>query len=235
MVISEQQLFDYIFCPAKYHMKYHLGYQVADPISLPRLLSKVSKYFYFNLLNGKVCGLNELKSKWDSICKQYPDYIDAKKNLAGYGLIINLLRWASDEEIIVGDVEQSYKMFFNGVEFVGNIETILVRKDKKIELLYTNFSDRDPDQFEIDTKLKYTLDSAAFKAVHNRSVDGIRIHCNKSCRDYFTYRNDPDFDRLKAAITNVAAGIEHKIFYPRETGMCSTCTGKEYCRYWNGK
>jgi hypothetical protein len=228
-------MFDYIFCPAKYNMKYCLGYSVADPISLPRLLSKVSKYFYFNLLNGKVCSLNDLKSKWDSICKQYPDFLDAKKNLAGYGLIVNLIRWASDEQIIVGDVDENYKLFLDGVEFTGSIDTILIRKDKKIELLYTHFSDKDPDQFDVETKLKYTLDSAAFLSMHGRPVDGIRIHCTKSCRDYMTYRTDPDYNRLKTTINSVATGIENKIFYPRESPLCASCTGKEYCKYWNGK
>lgn len=226
-------MFDYIFCPAKYHMKHVMGYQIGDPISLPKLLNRVAKYFYINLLNGKVCSMNELKMKWDSICKQYPDFLDAKKNLTGMGLIVNLYRWAADEKICVGDVDEKYKLYLGDTEFVGNIDVILVRPDKKIELMYTNFNDREPEQFDIETKLKYTLDSVAFKTMHNRPVDGIRIHCVKSIKDHLAYRTEADADRLRTTILNVARGIENNIFYPREAGTCANCTGKELCRYWN--
>jgi hypothetical protein len=147
-------------------MKYVRGQELADPITMQKLISKVSRYFYFNLLNGKVCSMNELKSKWDSVCQQYPYYIDAKKNLDGYGKIISLVRWAANEEIIVGDVDQSYRLMFDSIEVSGSIETILVKKDKKIEMLYTSFADKLPDLYDVDMKLKYTMDALAFATIH---------------------------------------------------------------------
>lgn len=233
--ITEQELFDYIFCPAKYHMKYIMKIDIQDPISMPKLLNKVAKYFYMNLLNGKVCSINEIKSKWDSVCMQYPHFVDSKKSINGYGLIISLLKWAGNEEIIIGDVDQNYKILMGNVEVFGTIETILVRKDRRFELLYTNFADKDPDQLEIDQKLKYTLDALAFKVMHDRAIDGIRIHSVKADRNLVTYRTDPDFERLQTTVSNVARAIDEKIFYPRESHLCNTCTARELCRYWSQK
>lgn len=235
MKLTEQQIFDYIFCPAKYQMKYIRGQELAEAVTMQKLISKVSKYFYFNLLNGKVCSMNELKSKWDSVCQQYPYYMDGKKNLDGYGKIISLVRWAANEEINVGDVDQSYRIVIDNIEVSGSIETILVKKDRKIEILYTSFADKLPDQYEVDMKLKYTMDAFAFATIYNHAIDGLRVHSIKDNKDYYSYRTEPDYTRLKDTIRSVAKGIENNIFYPRENNLCTVCTSREYCKYWNNK
>jgi hypothetical protein len=233
--ITEQQMFDYIFCPARYHIKYIMNVGVQEPVTMQKMLSKVSKYFFMNLLNGKVCTYKELKSKWDSICTQYPNYFDPKKNITGWGHIVNFVQWAAEQKIIIGDIDQSYRLYIDGVELVGNIETILVNTKKQFELLYINFNDKDPDQIDIDQKLKYSLDAFAFKSMYKQEIDGIKIHSAKSNRDYLTYRTIPDMERLTATITNVAKGIQNNIFYPRESHLCSSCTSRELCRFWTGK
>lgn len=232
MRMTETQMFDYIFCPAKYDIKYNRGIDVADPISMPRLLSRVAKFFYMNLVNGKVCSVNELKNKWDSICKEYPDFVDSKKNVAGWGMIISMMQWASKEQIMVVDVNTFYRLNVGGVEVDGNLDAVLMRPDKKSELLITSFSDRIPDQIETDMKLKYTLDAAAFKVLTGKQLDGIRVHGVKSDKDIITVRSEPDFKRLDTTIRNVGRAIEANVFYPREQNLCTTCTARQYCKYW---
>jgi hypothetical protein len=229
--LIEQQLFDYMFCPAKYEMRYVKGIDLSDPISLPRLLNKVAKFFLFNLLNGKVCSINELKSKWDSISKQYPDFIDSKKNVAGWGLIINLVQWAARNQINVVDVDTAYQAIIGDAEIKGCMAPIIM-SEGTIQQLVLNFNDKVPDQADIDMKSKYTLDVMAFNKMFNRELDGIRIHTVKSDKDIYTRRIDPDFKSLEADITGVINGIKNDVFYRRTTSLCNNCTGRPYCRYW---
>lgn len=235
MQVTEQQIFDYIFCPTKYDIKYNRQIPIQDPISLPRLLRKVSKFFYLQLVNGKVPSINELKNKWDSVCKANSDFIDSKKNIAGWGLIIQLVDWARKEQIMVVDVDTQFKLISGPVEVTGQMETILIRKDRKSELLITNFADKIPDQIEMDMKLKHSLDAAAFKTITGNHLDGIRIRSVKHDKDILTTRSDPDFLRLDSTIQSVAKGIKNNIYYPREQNLCSSCTAKQYCRFWNNQ
>ena len=49
MRITEQQLFDYIECPAKYHIKYNMKIDIPEEVHLSKLLNSVSNFFYLNL------------------------------------------------------------------------------------------------------------------------------------------------------------------------------------------
>lgn len=233
MKITEQQMFDYITCPAKYDIKYNKRIDIRDEQTLPKLLNKVAKFFYLNLFNGKVCTANELKAKWDSVCKANMDFIDAKKNLAGWGAIINLLNWAQRNQIVILDVDTTYSFVVDNVEILGQMDPILAIPGRGMELLITNFSDRLPDQIASDMKLKYSLDSLAFEKVYNKELEGIRIHSVKADKDLFTRRGKMEYKRLEDTITSVAKGIENNIFYPREGPLCSNCSAKEYCKFWS--
>jgi hypothetical protein len=231
MKMTEQQMFDYMFCPAKFEMRHIRGIDIPEPVTMQRLLNKVAKYFYMNLFNGKVCTMNEIKGKWDSICTAYPDYIDQKKALLGWGLIINLLKWASGNEISILDIDTNYNIVVDGVELVGCMEPILFTNNK-MELLVSNFGDKLPDQTELDMKLKYTLDCLAFKTTHNRELHGIKIRCVKHDKDMTTTRIEPDYNRLRTTIKSIGKSIHNNIYYPRENNLCGACNAREYCKYW---
>ena len=231
MKITEQQLFDYIHCPALFEMKYIRKIPLEESLSTPKLLNKVAKYFYLNLLNGKICTTSELKKKWDSICAKHEEQINPKKVMEGMSLIMKLYNWASDEQAVVLDIDSPYIIRVGDVELVGNMGTILAAPNNKYELLITDFSSRLPDQSLIDIKLKYTLEAYAFQKVYNKFIDGVRVHSVKYNKDFYTSRTDGDFKRLETAIRNVGKSIQDGLFYPRE-GMCSTCPAKGYCKYW---
>lgn len=233
MKLTEQQLFDYIHCPAKYHIKYIMKIDIADPISLTKLLNTIARYFYLNLFNGKVPTYDELRKKWDSLCELYPSYMDNKKVLAGWGQIIKFAQWAEREKLIVGDVETKYMFLVDNIQFTGNIETITLKPNKDIELLTTSFSDKNLDKVDIDMKLKYTMDYVGFKTLYGVEPNGIKIHSVKYDNDLFTNRTEPDIIRLKDTIVNVSKSIEQGIYYPRESSFCSSCTARQYCKYWH--
>lgn len=233
MKLTEQQLFDYIHCPAKYHIKYVMKIDIAEPISVNKLLNTMARYFYLQLFNGKVPTFDELRKKWDSLCDTYSHYMDNKKVLAGWGQVVKFAQWAEREKIIVGDVEAKYMFPVDTVQFYGNIDTILVKPNKDIDLLTTSFSERNIDKTDIDMKLKHTMEYVGFKALYGVEPNGIKIHSVKYDQDLFTNRTEPDIIRLRDTIKNVSKSIEQGIYYPRESSFCSSCTARQYCKYWH--
>lgn len=232
--ITEQQLHDYIKCPVYYDIKYNSKLSLNEGHTLQTLLGKVAKYFYFHLLNGKICTLSELKTKWDSICGQYPDVIDAKANLEGFAMIHRMLLWAQRENLKLLDFETKYTINTKTVELSGNLPAIIAPREGQYEILAINFSNRIPDAPIVNLKLEHTLGCYGFKCAYNRDPLGVRIHNVKHGRDIKTIRNEDDFKRLRSAIESIGQSIQKGLYYPRELN-CHKCAAYDYCRYWNSE
>lgn len=234
MKLTEQQFFDYMYCPAKFHMKYVGGIDLPEQPTMNTLLNKISKFFYVNLLDKKICSVNELKTKWDSICKSHPTYFEnGKKVLEGMGLIINMVNWASREQIVILDIDTRYHIMIDGVELEGNMNPLLAAPGNKTQLLISDFSQKNPDQIQLDMQMKYTIDCMGYKRMYNKDLNGVRVHNMKANTDMFTIRDTDDYNRLLTAIKGVANGIEHEAFYPREQVLCTSCNARDYCKYWH--
>lgn len=230
--ITEQEMLDYIYCPTYYDIKYNSKIDLKEQPTLKILLNKIAKYFYFHMLNGKICTMNELKTKWDQICSKHADVIDQKKNLEGIGLIHKMLLWASREHITILDIETKYAINTQTVELTGNLPAITSPREGQYEILITDFSNRLQEPSMLNMNLKYTLSSYGFKCAYNQDPLGIKIHNIKNNKDIKTIRKDNDYLRLRSAIESVGYGIKNNVFYPRELN-CHKCAAYDYCRYWN--
>lgn len=233
MKITENQMFDYITCPAYYDMKYNKKINVQKSPTMQRLLDNVTSYFYSNLLNKRVCSMDELKRKWDSVCKNNEEHINSKRNLEGMNYIVNFARWVSENKIVLVDFESDYVIRIDDIEVYGTIGPVAALPGRKCELIVNRFSNREPDQYDLDKKLKYTLDCYAFKEAYNHNIDAIRLIHFKNKKEFTSVRNQTDYDRLEATIKGVANGIRSESFYPRESSFCSSCEMKHFCRFWN--
>ena len=231
MRITEQQLFDYIECPAIYHIKYNMKIDIPEEIHLSKLLNSVSNFFYLNLLNGKIPTYNQIKKKWDALCEQYK--LDNKKVITGWGYVLKLIEWCENNKICVADVSSNYMISLGEDQLIGNIETILVTPQKQIELFYTNFSEKALDPILIDMKLKYGLDALGFYTLYNKMPDIQKILSVKYNEVLLTNRTQPDITRVRDTIQNVINCIKNNLFYPRESAFCKTCPAKQYCKYWH--
>lgn len=232
MIFKEDQIFDYIKCPAYYDMAYNKKIPISDEVSMQILLNIVVDYFYSNLLNKKILTIDELKRKWDSICEKNKNYIDNKKNLEGINYIINFARWSANNKILLADFKSQYEINIASISIIGNINAIAILPGKKCELIINRFSNQAPEQSDIDKNLKYTIDCYAFKKNFNYDITAIKIIHHKNNSEYTTHRTINDYDRLEATIKGVSAGIMNNSFYPRENIFCKRCFYKEYCKYW---
>lgn len=234
MQITEQEFFDYLKCPAYYHMKYLSKVNLDEQATMPQLLNKVAKYFYFKVLDNKVPSLNELKGKWDSLCVKHPDVVTRQKSIEGLGLIQKMTQWAQQEKIIILDAEARYSFHVGDHEFVGSLSTIMPHEKKqgRYEVLLTDFSNRAPDPNIINMKLKYTLEHYGFFCAYDQMPERVRIRNIKNAKDFYTGRSEEDYKRLRTAIKSVGDSIDQKLFYPREL-TCGGCSAKEYCKHWS--
>lgn len=235
-ILSDKQMLTYIACPVKYETVYERELATEEYDSMPQLLNHVAMAFYTNLMNGKVLTTDELKRKWDKECELHSDFVTPRKCLSGIGKLIQLWKWACKEQLTICDVKVPIAHIFKGrngepIDVRGSIPVIAAQNGKPY-ILVTDFGDHYPDQTKIDMNLNYTLQSYITLKERGEAM-GIRIHNVKNDKDFFAYRMDTDYERLKVTIANVAYGIKNKVFYPRESPLCSICSMKDYCRGWH--
>lgn len=233
MLLTENQLFDYIYCPVKYHTKHVLKIGVQDEGKIHKLLRSVANYFLLNLKNGVVPTLKQVQRKWDSICEANQEWMTTDQCIKGWAKILNFIKWAEKERIIVGEVMLPYSIIVDGHMLEGTIDSILVTPQKNIEILDVNFSEKLPDKVDIDMKMKYSLNIEGFKNVYDSYPSVQKIYLAKHNQSMTTTRNEQDLSRIRSTIKNVCKSIESGIYYPRESVLCKGCTCREYCRYWH--
>lgn len=230
--LTEDQFFDYMYCPAYFDMKYIKQLDIEERRTVPKLLEEVSRFFYFQLFSGVVPSPDELKRRWDNISSENKDYITPQRNLEGIGLIMNLFNWAANEKLLVLDVSTPYSFTVQNVMIEGNVPVIMGVGDSSYEILATSFSRRLPDQRYVDMSLKNTIHSYGCSKVLDKKEKGIRVQSVKHNKSVLTQRSEDDYSRLKTAVHSVGNSIINSAFYPREGIECNTCGAKHYCKYW---
>jgi len=183
-----------------------------------------------------------LKKKWDMLCSKYEDMFSPAKTIEGFGLLMKMYQWAQTEQICVSamSVPFGYSTKIDDAKIIIRGETsgalCPTSHKNKFELLKFDFSSKLPDQAILNMKIKFTLDWFALqKQMPERTeLSGIRIHSVKYAKDFYTTRNEEDFKRMEESFKSIAKCIDSKLYYPRETVMCSSCDMKLYCAAWRG-
>lgn len=233
MKLTEQQLFDYSYCPVKYYLKYKTKLIAPEEVTVNKLLTQVAKFFYNNVMNGKIPTLRQMQTKLDSLCEANKDIISSKKAVEMWGQVYNFYNWACDKKVAVIDTDIKYALNIGEHIIEGTMNPVALTPNKQLEVLIANFSSKIPDQLEVDSKLKYTLDTMAFNnANKDMKINATRIHLVRHNKDIVTTRNANDYERLKSTVNNIAKSIQNELYYPRETYMCNTCNYRNYCRAW---
>lgn len=230
--MNEIEFYDYIKCPVFYDAVHRKKLPFVFQPTMNEVLNKVAYRFFLGLMNGTVMSMSQLKKTWDNICNEN-SFITEKKCLEGISLISKMYLWAQNEQLRILDIKTPYVLRLgDGVELTGEIDTISINSKNNPELLHMDFSQKLPDQFMLDMKMKYTFDSMAFKNSYGKDI-GVHVHNVKNNQDFFTYRSSPDFIRGLDAVKSVHKSIKNNIYYPRENAFCATCKMKVFCRQWN--
>lgn len=194
-------------------------------------------------MNGNVMTVGTLKKKWDMLCSKYEDMFSPAKTVEGFGLLMKMYQWAQTEQICVSAMSVPLMYSINDgdskIIIRGETSGALCPKPNnknKFELLKLDFSSKLPDQAILNTKIKFTLDwfSLQKQMPDGTELSGIRIRSVKYAKDFYTTRGEEDFKRMKESFKSIAKCIDNKLYYPRETVMCSSCDIKLYCAAWRG-
>lgn len=237
MQLTEQQLFDYISCPAKYQFKHEQGIILHKGKTVKDLLITTANYFYSYVMeNKKTPTLKVLSNKFEALYLKHKEDIPEKKYNEGLLSLRNFYNWACSEKIAVIDSCMPYSLTYKGINLTGILSPIAINNsygNKMLEFLVLNFSGRNIDQLTLDTKLKHSIDMLAFnQSSGSTRISGIKHHHIKTGKDMISMRSQADFDRVLGTLDGVVAGINAKAFYPRESSFCSTCEYKHMCRAW---
>ena len=235
IVITEEQVFNYIRCPLHYDTVYNKKIVLEKEKTFYGLLKKLATKFLTLLSSGKVMTSSSLKSAWDKIYEQNQDVIPQNRMLEGLDLLMKMYRWAEKVELRVVDQKIPYSIGIDSrigrIDFRGHIDCVAADKDNDLYLLVLDFGNRMPNQTFLDMKVKFSLDSLALNRVYNKWA-GIKVHYVKGDKDFYTVRKQEDYNRVETAISNIAYSIQQNIFYPRESVFCSSCDMSNFCRAW---
>ncbi len=229
--MTEIEYFDYVKCPVFYDAVHRKKLPFSFQPTMGELLNRVASQFFLKLMDGKIMPMSEIKKSWDRVCNSNK-FISEKKCLEGISALGKMFLWAKDQQLRILDVKMPYRIRFDTTtDITGEINAIAVNQQDTPELLYMDFSQKMPDQSMLDMKLKYTLDSYAFKTSYEKDICA-HIHNVKNDKEFFSYRSRIDFERAKDSIMSVKKAIENNIYYPRESAFCAVCEMKVFCRQW---
>lgn len=228
---TEQQFLDYIYCPYLYEMKHESSMPTADPLTLSRLLAPIGRAFCLELMNGRVRSTDWLKQKWDAVCRKYPGYLTSERTVKGISAIVNLFRYARKTELCILDVDSPYTVHTDRSILDGHMDNIAIRNGRAEAVIF-DWSQKPPNQTELDMNLKYTLDYLAFRTIYGKELAGIRIVHVRTGTAFYTMRMRDDYQRLEKIVDAVGKAIQLKLFYPRPNVLCPQCPQLNICKAW---
>lgn len=235
--ITEDQLFDYLYCPIYYQLKYkHARFLVDRPPTMNRLLNQIVRGFCIKLRDGIVEPLPVLRRRWDMLCKKYPSYLNNQRIREGIADLNKVYNWAYANELRIANVGSNYTLLARDgqdeITYHGTLGIIIANHNNIPENLVFDFSKTVQDQALLDLKLKTTFEHIGFYALYNNKLTlaGTRIHNVKHGKDSYTTRDImSELPRIKKIIINVFRAIQNEIWYPHETPLCKSCNVRDFC------
>lgn len=233
--LTEDQLFDYLFCPVYYGIRFNSKIKVERAVTMPKLVQRVINAFCMKLMNGEVMRMDIMKRKWDMLCKEYPIVMTPENIREGYGHLNRFYRWAAKNELRIATMDTPYIIRQqldekNYLEYRGSLGLVMVNKYDKPENLKFWYATRLPDQADLDLALKTTLDHVGFQTLYNMPLIGTRIHHLRKDKDFYTVRDYPSAkERVLTVTKNVFKSIKNNIWYPHEGPLCQTCQVRDFC------
>ena len=237
--ITDIQIEDFIKCPIYYNFRHNnKNFSINKKSSYKDLVLKVAYAFCTHLIDGEILSEEQIKKKWNFICKQHRDELSDKQVIEGFSLLMMFYKWAAQTRLTVIDTKMAFCTVFHlagdSLEIRGEIGIITANKNQQMEELIINFSNNAPDQTILDKSLRITMDHVAFYSTYKQQLIGTKVIHVKTGKEYYTIR-DPESEskRLAKIGYNIAKAIKSNIWYPHESALCSkTCEVKDFCRMW---
>lgn len=256
-----EEVFDYLVCPLKHHMKHERGMEETDAnavqgIAYKDALHQTLYYYYASLQQGRVPTLKQMYEKFAKLWHEKSDIpmegvfvedlaqstrlarIRKEKYLhQGYELIRKFYKENEKVEQFVIGVNHEYRIAIGDVVIKGHFELIRERVDKKrqsrfIEVVDFRTSLKKPEGFFLRNDLHATFMHYAFAATFKSKPDAFVLDYLGAGEAIEFTRNERDYKRMLATLSAVAGGIEREEKFPRQGFHCKQCPFRDECERW---
>lgn len=261
MELTLDQIHTYLQCPTTYYFKYVQGEaeEESESIRYKKTLHKTIDYFYYNLMNGRMVSLKQMKDKFSALWVESGEAaltlenhilkerkpIEAgrpeaerrrtsKRVVQGMEAIHNFYHFNKEKHGIPIAVNHDFRVPIGGVTVTGKFELIRETLDNSspnrfIEIVDFKTGTEATDLFLVRNDLNLSVMSYAFRNLFQAREDRLTYNYLKSGKEIYTGRGEKEFRRMQATIEGVAEGIANQRFYPRQTFMCKSCPFKKVC------
>lgn len=256
-----EEVFDYLVCPLKHHMKHGKGLEETDTNAVQataykEALHQTLYHYYSSLQQGRVPTLKQMYEKFAKLWHEKSDlpmegvFVDdlaqstrmarirKEKYLhQGYELIRKFYKENEKIEQFVIAVNHEYRIAVGDVVIKGHFELIRERVDKKaqsrfIEVVDFRTSLKKPEGFFLRNDLHATFMHYAFASTFKSKPDAFVLDYLGAGEAIEFTRDEKDYKRMMATLSAVAGGIARKETYPRQGFHCKQCPFKDACERW---
>jgi CRISPR/Cas system-associated exonuclease Cas4 (RecB family) len=238
MILTVDQIMDYIKCPMLYKYRYenHLNLYTEEEL-FKIAIQKVIDQMYYSLMDKNLMSKADVKYKWgDSWNLEVdrhkimwmPSASRRRHQMNGLEILLKIHGYLSSinpHPISIDDVF--------GIQLGENrIETdmrYIHGDDGMMTLVEYVINDYIPDETTLVNHMPITAKAMIFEDVFNTRVKNLVYYSTKNAASYQTFRNKSDYKELKDTVGMIAHCVDNKIFYKQYADTCKTCMYKIYC------
>lgn len=242
--MSISDLYEFKACSLKYKLTKidKLTDKITENDGLREAIRSTISYFYYNLQEGKLLTMTDLKEKFGNIWYGKMGLYDImhdgnrskrEKELKAIGMLHAFYRTQKYNPDKVIAVNLDFRVPFGNNFYVrGNIP--LIRETPRgMEIVNFKTGHQKYDQFWQRTDMELTLQAMGFESLFKKEVDSICINNLHAGTLIFPTRKRKDYKRLYKTIEMVRKSIDEGWFYPKESYHCDKCPVKNICMEWN--
>ncbi len=257
MIISVNQLTDYLTCPVLYHYKHVSELQPPQPkVGRPTknsvlelydiALHKTISFIFHSMQDGFYPGLHHLSNKWGHVWVKPRSLLEdirfrntswrdthEHKRKQGWTKLQEIHAHYREKEMTPIMVDYPYEIAIGHHTLIGTIDLVSVVKNDKgrEEIVMTEFitDGKNTPFLHFHRDWQVTAASYAFRKLMNVKEEKIVYHGIISGKHYNTKREAEDYKQLLHLLNHIEKVIEQGVYYPIFNERCITCPYQKYC------
>ena len=243
MEVTISDLYEFKACPLRYKFTKidKLTKQITMNDGLREAIYSTIRYFYYNLQEGKIISMQELKEKFGSIwygdldlydIKMHSKSQQRKKELDAIDMLYRFYREQKYKPDEVIAVNLDFRVPFGNDFFVKGQIPVIRNTPRGHEILNFKTGNHKYNEFWQRTDMDLTLQHMAYTSLFKKEVDSICIYNLAKAETIFPKRTKKDYSRLYKTVKMMKKMIEQGWYYPRESYHCDKCPAQNLCMEW---
>ncbi|WP_067923653.1 PD-(D/E)XK nuclease family protein [Alicyclobacillus shizuokensis] len=241
--LTVNDLYEFKACPLRFKFM-RLDKQpvkMTENDGLREAVKSTISYFYFNLAQGKLVGMEDLKQKFGSIWYErnkiynimYDDKVkQRKRELEAISMLASFHRQQKFHPDKVVAVNLDFRIPFGDDLYISGQIPLIRESPRGLEIAHFKVGNHKPDEFWTKTDMGLTIEAIAFESIFKQQVPSICLHYLKAGTTVYTKRTRKDYQRLYKTIRMIKKTMEEGWYYPRESYHCDKCPAKQPCMEW---